>query len=98
MLKGQLGASTEGGRQLASGALVPQPMSLTSGRPSAGSGLGSSMRWIMSSLPIHSHAPRYGSLSFGRSGLIDRPAAARVEVVGDAHMKAAHVRACMGIE
>ena len=39
---------------------------------SVGSGLGSSIRWIISG-PIQSQAPRYGSLSSGLSGLIGRP-------------------------
>ena len=43
-----------------------------SGRPASGSGLGSSMRWIMSG-PTHSHAPRYGSLLCGRAGLMLQP-------------------------
>jgi len=37
-----------------------------------GSGLGSSIRWIISG-PIQSHAPRYGRAWWGRSGLRSRP-------------------------
>ena len=39
---------------------------------SEGSGLGSSIRWIISG-PIISHAPSYGSLSCGRSGFTGKP-------------------------
>ena len=43
---------------------------------SVGSGLGSSIRWTISG-PIISHAPSYGSLSFGRSGFTGRPRKSR---------------------
>lgn len=42
------------------------------GLPSLGSGFGSSIKWIISG-PIHNHAPRYGSLSSGRSRLTFKP-------------------------